>query len=725
MSKGGRIAVGVVFFLLFVIVGWVYLSGFIYLLMAKFDPTKVTYHTFFDYWQHYGHIAKVKANLLKAGGGAAFVVVAVPIVIVLANLKPKRELHGSARFATPQEVREAGLGAEKGIIVGKYQNRYLVFGGQQFVLMAAPTRAGKGVSMVIPNLLNYDGSVVVLDVKQENYDITAGYRRKYGQEVYLFNPFAEDGRTHRYNPLAYISPDRAFRIGDIQAIAATFYPADGKDPFWDEQARNLFLGLTLLVLETPGLPVTVGELLRQSSGKGQPLKDYLLDAIETRAKGDDPLSADCVDALNRFCSNSDNTLSSILSSFNSPLGIWANPIVDAATSTNDFDLRDVRKRRMSIYIGVTPNNLPQTARLINVFFSQLVNLNTKELPAKNPELKYPCLLLMDEFTAIGKVAIIAKAVSYMAGYNLRLLPIIQSKQQLVSVYGQEDAGTFITNHALHVIFAPREQKDAQDYSDMLGYETVKSKGKSRNIGNGRGGGSESTSDQRRALLMPQELRELGQWKQIISLENVKPILCDKIKYFDDPSFLDRLKEIAPSLKALGKAKPNKDQLEAAAFGGELAPPVPIIDVALYMAQAQQMVRDVTVADADAGIDISKLAHDFSDVPTLEGTDVSQADVEKMCMAFFGSAGIDIELPAASEASADAGIEGVIEQADGDDVPAWVNDHAESDFVPDFEGIEDVPGEGMESHEWVPDESDSEPATPAELVSNGVDLSVLD
>ena len=105
---------------------------------------------------------------------------------------------------------------------------------------------------------------------------------------------------------------------------------------------------------------------------------------------------------------------------------WINPVIDAATSADDFLLTDVRKKKMTIYIGILPNKLAESRVIVNLFFSQLINQNTKELPQDNPDLKHQCMLLMDEFTSIGKVEIIAHSVSYMAGYNIRLFPIIQS-----------------------------------------------------------------------------------------------------------------------------------------------------------------------------------------------------------------------------------------------------------------------------------------------------------
>ncbi|WP_201319651.1 type IV secretory system conjugative DNA transfer family protein, partial [Burkholderia sp. E168m30] len=302
------------------------------------------------------------------------------------------------------------------LVVGRWRGRYLRFAGQQFVLLAAPARSGKGVGIVIPNLLSYSDSVVVLDIKQENFRLTAGFRRAHGQAVYLFNPFAEDGCTHRYNPLSVIADDM-FRVGDILAIGYVLYPAGGHDEFWKDQARNLLLGLVLLLCDlrearragasgVPDYPITMGEVLRQSSGNGQPVKTYLNRMLIQHRQY---LSRACIDALNRFLANDDKVLASILATFNAPLTIWANPIVDAATSANDFDLRDVRRRKMSVYLGVTPDHLSEAAILMNLMFSQLVNLNTKELAEDNPALKYQCLLLLDEMTAIGKIQIIARA----------------------------------------------------------------------------------------------------------------------------------------------------------------------------------------------------------------------------------------------------------------------------------------------------------------------------
>lgn len=709
-------------------VGIVWLSGFVFFLFSKANPFgKTDFSTWWTYWQFYQNDPVVAKRLTVSMIVAAAVGYGVPIVLTIAALRDVRTLHGEARFAKTPEIAKAGLFDKTGIIIGKWKNRFLMFAGMQFVLLAAPTRSGKGVGIVIPNLLNWAESVVAMDVKLENFLITSKFRRKWGQEVYLFNPFsiAEDaegnplnGKTHRYNPLGYISDDPRMRVTDILAIGYSLYPGEGRDAFFDDAARNLFLGLTLYLCETPTLPRTIGELLRQSSGKGQPIKDHLQGIINQRnyreveevdeetgeitktlvpltewdGEGLPPLSSECVDAINRFTSTSDNTLSSIMATFNVPLTMWASPIVDAATSANDFDLRDVRKRRMSIYLGIPANKLAEAKLLINLFYTQLVNLNTNQLLHATPELKYQCLILADEFTAPGRIGIIDKANSYMAGYGLRLLTIIQSPGQLEAEppkgYGRENARTFVTNHACQIFYTPREQRDANEYSEALGYMTVHSKNKS----NGRGGTSLSESigegaGQRRALMLPQELKEMSQREQIISLENTKPIRCEKIAYYADHAFMDRLKSVSPTLAKLGRKLPSKKQLEDVWGSGELASPVPSLDLDLHEAVVQSRIRELTTADVEKGIDLRKLALNTSALKVASGSEgIAPEQVEDFVNGFFdaldavneyddeeiGDDGIgerpsDDEL-AALDAEPDAGVDTAAQaQAEADDV----------------------------------------------------------
>ena len=558
MSKSKWIWVSVL--LLVALVAGEFLSGLFTLLLLKLGTAELGLRTYWGYVsaldlpQVAPYVGKIKA--------AGYIGFGLPLILWLIALyfiaRPKKQaMHGDARFANSGDLNKHGMfkATDNGIIVGKFKGDLVRLSGQQFVILAAPTRSGKGVGVVIPNLLEYQESMVVLDIKQENFELTSGWRASQGQDIYLFNPFAEDRRTHRWNPLTYVSSDPAFRVSDLMSIATMLYP-DGSDDqkFWVSQARNAFMAFTLYLFEKweddekRNIPLalrsnpTLGQVYRLSSGDGTDLKKLYQQLSQQPF-----LSGNARSAFANMLSQADETFASILGTFKEPLNAWINPVLDAATSADDFLLTDVRKKRMTIYIGIQPNKLAEARLIVNLFFSQLINQNTKELPQNNKALKYQCLLLMDEFTSIGRVEIIASAVSYMAGYNIRLLPIIQSMAQLDATYGKDVSRTLITNHALQIVYAPREQQDANDYSDMLGYTTVRKENRTR----AKGGDSRSESEERRALMLPQELKAMGPDKEVFLYEGIPhPVLCDKIRYYKDKHFTERLmsKVDVPMLK---------------------------------------------------------------------------------------------------------------------------------------------------------------------------------
>ncbi len=581
----------------------VYLAGVMFLLLNKADPRQARFASIVHYWGLYADDAQLRKKLqLSIGVSGIGLLVALPIGLVVAA-RPRRALHGDARFASLAEVNRAGLtgsDGRPGILIGRYHGRFLSLPGQLSVMLSAPTRSGKGVGVVIPNLLNWPDSVVVLDIKGENYDITAGFRAAHGQAVYAFSPFDDHARSHRWNPLTAVRSSPLHRVGDLLTIGQVFFPNDGgstsSEAFFNDQARNLFLGLGLLLLETPELPRTIGEMLRQSSGKGHSLKDHLSTLITQRRDEGNPLTDECTDALQRLLSNSENTLSSVVATFNAPLTIFADAVVDAATSADDFRLEDVRRRRMSVYVRIPPNRLANARPLLSLFFSQLVSLNTQHLPEQDPSLKLQCLLVNDEFTAMGRVGVITHTAAFLAGYNLRLLTVVQAMSQLDAVYGDKEARTFATNHGLQILYAPREQRDADEYSAMLGHftERATSRGRSRSFSqHGHSSVSRNESEQRRSLLLPQEFKELGSERLVAIFENCKPILAEKIRYHRDKVFTARLRP---------------------------APAVPQMDMDLHLARVQQRWRyaNEELASGET-LNLESLAHDTALLPdTYEG-----------------------------------------------------------------------------------------------------------
>ena len=144
-------------------------------------------------------------------------------------------------------------------------SRYLMLPGQQSVILAAPPRSGKDVGVVVPNGLNWPGSLVQVDIKRENWTITAGFRASRGQACFRFEPLAANGDTARWNCLSYVSqsPDR--RINDIQRIADILYA--------ESTGHGSFLGRERSVLIFGDLPLSVRDSkTSQNHGRGPPAR---------------------------------------------------------------------------------------------------------------------------------------------------------------------------------------------------------------------------------------------------------------------------------------------------------------------------------------------------------------------------------------------------------------------------------------------------------------------
>ena len=521
-----------------------YLAGYVFLLSLHLNPREASPLTVVRYGYYYGDHEAIRKRLLLSVVAGSAMVLASALALALPR---RRSLHGDARFATRRELVAAGLFGDRGIILGRVGRRCLILAGQQGVALAAPPRAGKGTGVVIPNLLNWPDSVICVDIKRENWTLTAGFRKANGQSCFLFDPFSEEGRTARWNPFFYVSEDPVRRVNDLQRIAEMLYPdPPNVDPFWTASARSLFLGIALYLFETPSLPKTIGEVLRHGmasddEGFGQHWKRV----IEGRNSGKFPLSSQCVRALYDVIDLAPVTASSIRKTFTSRLDLWLNPILDAATSANDFDLRELRRKPLSIYVGVNPDDLHRLRPVLALFFQQAIGLQTRTLPEHDPTLKRQVLMLLDEFTALGRIPIIAESVSYLPGYNVRVLLVIQTPAQLREVYGANGAETMLKSLAARIVFAPKDITDAREISDELGNTTIKVKTLSRPMmdlsdSKGRRQRSVSVSEQRRALLLPQEVKALGGEQAVVFYEGLRPIQCRKIRYFEDKRFTSRL-----------------------------------------------------------------------------------------------------------------------------------------------------------------------------------------
>lgn len=553
------------------------------------------------FWYHRSNVA-VRRWLAVGAGSSSLTLL---VLISGALLSHRRPLHGAARWATAGQERRAGLRAQTGVLLGRARGGgFLIADGPEHVMLYAPTRTGKGVGIVIPNLLTWPGSVVVLDIKRENFAATAGYRVEGGQTVHLFDPLAADGKGSRFNPLGHVDrADAVVVLDELQRMAAMLFPGHDKaDPFWSEAARTGFIGVGGYVAATPALPFTLGEIFRQLTHADA--RAALPRRLEARAREGAPVPAPAAAALLDFCGASENTFSSVRQSITSRMGLWLNPRVDAATGASDFDLRDLRKGRLSLYLGTTPDNLLRVQPLYALLIQQLVDLNSRTLPGPADQAT---LVVLDEFARLGRAPVLAHAFSWVAGYGLRLLAVLQSPAQLRAVYGPDLTEDILTNCGVEIVFAPKELRVAQDLSERLGMTTVEARSRSRPRGLGSGRHSVTTSDQRRALMLPQELTQLPDSALIVLKAGLPAVRGRKIRYWREAVFRRRLRA-APDLPATPSSSPLSDQgaapaaldfdTIARAFASEgLAPPAVGADEDTVGAWLDRVV-DVAVRERD-------------------------------------------------------------------------------------------------------------------------------
>lgn len=606
-----------------------YVSGIALLTAAGLPVTfdSVHWNTFIDTYSQYSSNKAYRWYFVAGFVGMAipFVIFILFCVVVFLALRKKITIHGAARLANDTDLRKSGFFPDDKakklstalligkIYEGKYKGEYLKYIGQQFLMLYAPTRSGKGVGIVIPNCLYYQESLVILDIKLENFTFTAGHRKdNLFQEVYLFCP---DGystsddmkngkmRSHRYNPLHYIRRDPIYCFGDLSKISSILFPLTGdKNDMWTDLSANVFMAIVLFLIDCENeyemkevevktetgfkvveekklkYRVTLSQAYELSVPKdGQTLGDWFISEINQRntdenkslwdaylfneSLGDNKdksierpalnlLSDQTVSLMRQYSQQKPEQQQSILLTFNANMKMFGNPVTAAATDGNDFDLRDVRRKKMTIYFGLAPAALSQYARLTNLFFSQLLNENVRTLPEQDPTLKYQCVMMLDEFTSMGCVDVVQVALAFTAGYNMRFVFILQNQEQLFDDkkgYGKNGGNTILENCAVQLVYPPKKVNETvKQVSETIGYYDLKLKKKSKTSGK-NSSTSESPETHKRAVLLPQEITELREIKhksglslrEIVLSESCKPIVCNKIVYFEEPYFLDR------------------------------------------------------------------------------------------------------------------------------------------------------------------------------------------
>lgn len=340
------------------------------------------------------------------------------------------------------------------------------------VLTNAASRAGKGRSVIIPNLLTWPHSALVIDPKGTNAAVTAakrghgGYRVKkgMGQTVHVLNPFhvnenfAWMPKASRFNPLSILDPASLSFFEDLDLIAdALVIPTSG-DNFFDNSARGLLRALIGYAVLTYGRDATlfhVRELLAQVMGKDSPVIQGMM-----------ACSGVIADAAAQIASAEERVKSSIVVTAIQQTDWLGSEAMREALSHSDFSIFELKERPTTIYLVLPPEYLETHARFLRLF----VNLSIKAASMQGRS-KTPILFMLDEFYSLGPMPSISKAIGNLAGYNIKLFPIIQNLGQLIELYPR-NWETFISNAGHFQVFSINDTQTADYISSRLGRAIV-------------------------------------------------------------------------------------------------------------------------------------------------------------------------------------------------------------------------------------------------------------
>ena len=476
---------------------------------------------------------------------------------VLASRRSRpAETHGSAHWASDREVRDAGLLADDGLLLGLWKSqgrvRYLRHDGPEHVFVFAPTRTGKGVGLVVPNLLSWPHSVLVHDIKGENWALSAGWRRKaLGSRCLRFDPTSTDVDTARYNPLLEIRLG-VQEVRDAQIVADILIDPNGdrKRDHWDRTAHALLVGALLHVLYAEA-DKTLHGCAHLLSNPHRPLDDTLEAMLGTKhdATGQqgwtDPRTSEptrthpvVAGAARALLDKSERERSSVVSTALSFLDLYRDPIIARNTAVSDFRLRDLMhfERPLSLYLTVPSSDLHRTRPLVRMLLNQALRRLTETLRFEDgravPHGRHPLLLMLDEFPALGRLAFFQESLAYLAGYGIRAFLITQDLAQHYGVYGREESIT--GNSHVRIAFTANKPETAELLSQMAGDMTVHLEQRSIPGSFWQGGRTTISQQQvRRRLLTPDEALRLPEDDALIFVAGQPPIRASKIRYYLD------------------------------------------------------------------------------------------------------------------------------------------------------------------------------------------------
>jgi type IV secretion system protein VirD4 len=447
--------------------------------------------------------------------------------------------HGSARFANDNEVSTLTRG-NAGLLIGRdpVTNKLMRYDGPAHLLTMAPTRTGKGVGTIVPNLLTVDRSVICIDPKGENARISSWAKDRFGK-VHVLDPFGVTGiPSSAFNPLDRLDPDDI----DVAEEAATLAdalvfdaPGEAGEAHWNEEAKALIGGLILSIVADEPRERRNLATLRDCLTLAPVAFADLLKRMQASAAAGGLIAR----AANRHLGKSDREAAGVLSAAQRHTHFLDSPRMTAVLKRSDFSFTDLKRRTATVFLVLPPDRLATYSRWLRLMVTRSLT-DMARAPSPAPTASHvapvpPVLYLLDEFAALGNLAPVERAMGLMASYGVQLWPILQDVHQLRATYGRR-AGTFLSNAGVLQVFGVNDHDSARLVSDLTGQETVVFKTMSRALDSEKSGISYGEQHVARPLMTPDEVRNMPAGAQMLFIAGQRPIIAGKLRYFADREF---------------------------------------------------------------------------------------------------------------------------------------------------------------------------------------------
>jgi type IV secretion system protein VirD4 len=550
---------------------------------------------------HVHHITVVASIALAVEFAAVTAFVLVLVFRPFHNIPPA----GGAHMARRRDLRKAGLlnGIRgKSVLLGRIGKQEVRYSGDSHFFVNGPTRTGKGRGFVMTNLLEWEGSAVVLDVKQEKWLLTGPARMALGQKVYLFAPGTAG--SHRWNPLDFIRPWPQ-RATDLTNLSKTMIPLStkGTQSIWKEAAQGLFSSVVGYVLDSKAMEgrrhlrsvlrlftsdAKFSNVLRRILEEEPDLNPFILDGFRLHLARDDE----------QRLSFEDNIVT--------PMAPWKNALIATATSASDFDIRELRRRPFSIFIGCPVSDFGTAEPIIRLLIQQIQDIMLVRIPdpVKEP---HKVLLMLDEFYQFEQLPEVVKRAPLVGGFGLIIVVVAQGITQLDERYTSATRKSFLGNMEVRLYIAVGDVETADIVSKEIGNHYVEREGWNKQHG---GRSSSSGRFEFVPLRTVAQITGLSDKKTLLYIRGVATAELKKLNFYTDSDFVKRRKAIdtlklklpEPSLDLLAEwplfsRAPPAEEMER--LWQAVAAPAPTVEVAGSSGSAGEGLSDAIVTRARA------------------------------------------------------------------------------------------------------------------------------